>query len=82
MWKLFDSTRESFLTELEITDNEYNQLPEHKKDLYRRIGEKTKLIEEKPIITHYGILYEDSCHMGEWCGRSGLGCMNSNCPLL
>lgn len=80
MWKLIDSKRETFITELEVTDSEYNLFPEHIKSLYRKKGEKPKT--EKPTVTHYGIDYEDSCHLGEWCGRSGLGCANSNCPLM
>jgi hypothetical protein len=80
MWVLTDTEKESFITQLEITDTEYNQLPEHLKLLYKIKGQKVK--RQEPTITHYGIAYEDSCHLGEWCGRSGLGCMNSNCLLL
>ena len=42
MWKLIDSNRESFVTELEITDEEYNQLPELLRHLYSKIGNKPK----------------------------------------
>ena len=59
----------------ELSNSEYEQLPDNVKKLFKRK-------EDKPVETHYGIDYEDSCHLGEWCGRSGLGCANSNCPLI
>ena len=59
----------------ELTDHEYDLLPEDMKVLFKKK-------EDKPKVTHYGVDYDNSCHLGEWCGRSGLGCANSNCPLI
>lgn len=83
MWKLINKNSWTIITPYEVTDEEYDRLYDYQKPKYQKVGEEPKIEEKKEKgsgVTVYGSDYEDSCHLGEWCGISGLGCKNPNCP--
>lgn len=71
MYKLRDSSWESILTSMEITDEEFNKLNEHRKELYRKVGTIPEPKKKE---------YSNSCHLGDECGIVGLSCSNPCCP--